>query len=100
MNTAQTSIEPRASACQSVHPLLATRPAFLTITWLAACCCYRRLGGCGVRLRVRWSRWLAAGACGIMPNDYCDHLNGTDACNTQRLSSGGSHYQNGATRRS
>jgi 1,4-dihydroxy-2-naphthoate octaprenyltransferase len=86
-----------------VRYLLATRPAFLTIT----------LAGCllGMATAVAdgaafgWARALATlllaalAHAGInVLNDYCDHLNGTDARNMQRIYpyTGGSRFiQNG-----
>jgi 1,4-dihydroxy-2-naphthoate octaprenyltransferase len=83
--------------------LLATRPAFLTVT----------LAGCVLGLATAladgvafgWARALATLVLAILAhaginvlNDYCDHLNGTDARNTERIYpfTGGSRFiQNG-----
>lgn len=105
MNAVVSPAEPtRARLANPVlRYLLATRPAFLTIT-LAGC-----LLGFAVSaadgMVFHWARaaltlLLAATAhAGInVLNDYCDHLNGTDARNTQRLYpyTGGSRFiQNG-----
>ncbi len=83
--------------------VLATRPAFLTIT-LAGCL----LGFAAVvseGVAFGWTRALATLLLALLAhaginvlNDYCDHLNGTDARNTQRLYpyTGGSRFiQNG-----
>jgi len=82
--------------------VLATRPAFLTITVV----------GCLLGMALAWSdgafdllravatlvlALLAHAAVNVL-NDYCDHHNGTDARNTQRLFpyTGGSRFiQNG-----
>ncbi len=89
------------------HPvlryLLATRPAFLTMT-LAGC-----LLGLATALAggaaFSWGAGLATLLLALMAhaginvlNDYCDHLNGSDARNTQRIYpyTGGSRFiQNG-----
>ncbi|MGK2951149.1 MAG: prenyltransferase [Thiobacillus sp.] len=86
-----------------IRYVLATRPAFLTIT----------LAGCllGFATAVAdgtafdWARALATLLLAMLAhaginvlNDYCDHLNGTDARNTQRIYpfTGGSRFiQNG-----
>lgn len=94
---------PEALANPFARYLLATRPAFLTIT----------LAGCllGIAAAVaggapfNWARALATLLLALLAhaainvlNDYCDHLNGTDARNTQRIYpfTGGSRFiQNG-----
>jgi 1,4-dihydroxy-2-naphthoate octaprenyltransferase len=86
-----------------VRYLLATRPAFLTIT-LAGCL----LGMATAAADGAGFHWLRALATLVLAslahagvnvlNDYCDHLNGTDARNTQRIYpyTGGSRFiQNG-----
>jgi 1,4-dihydroxy-2-naphthoate polyprenyltransferase len=83
--------------------LLATRPAFLSIT-LAGCLlgfATAVAGGAG----FDWERALVTLLLALLAhaginvlNDYCDHLNGTDARNTQRIYpfTGGSRFiQNG-----
>lgn len=97
--------EPTAERLKNpvVRYLLATRPAFLTIT----------LTGCLLGLATAASDGVAydaarAGATVLLAllahaainvlNDYCDHLNGTDARNTRRIYpyTGGSRFiQNG-----
>jgi 1,4-dihydroxy-2-naphthoate polyprenyltransferase len=79
--------------------LLATRPAFLTVTF-AGCllgCATAVAGG----VAFDWARavvtlllaLLAHAGINVL-NDYCDHLNGTDARNTQRIYpfTGGSRF--------
>lgn len=105
MNSRPASLPAEPSVESLPHPLprylLATRPAFLTIT-LAGCL----LGFAGA-LDAGFS-WplaaltlllaLAAHAGVNVLNDYYDHLNGTDAANTERLFpfTGGSRFiQNG-----
>jgi 1,4-dihydroxy-2-naphthoate octaprenyltransferase len=83
--------------------LLATRPAFLSIT-LAGCLLGFAVAGADGAI-LHWSRAAAALLLAAMAhaginvlNDYCDHLNGTDARNTRRLYpyTGGSRFiQNG-----
>ena len=83
--------------------LLATRPAFLTIT-LAGCLLGMSTAVVG-GAAFGWGRALATlllaalAHAGInVLNDYCDHLNGSDARNTQRIFpyTGGSRFiQNG-----
>jgi 1,4-dihydroxy-2-naphthoate octaprenyltransferase len=105
MSTAPLPLEPSRERLANpvARYLLATRPAFLTIT----------LAGCllGMATAVAdgaafgWARALATlllaalAHAGInVLNDYCDHLNGTDARNTQRIYpyTGGSRFiQNG-----
>jgi 1,4-dihydroxy-2-naphthoate octaprenyltransferase len=105
MSTAPSPLEPSRERLANpvARYLLATRPAFLTIT----------LAGCllGMATAVAdgaafgWARALATlllaalAHAGInVLNDYCDHLNGTDARNTQRIYpyTGGSRFiQNG-----
>ncbi len=89
------------------HPigryLLATRPAFLTIT-LAGCLLGIAAavagGGAvdGIAAAATMLLALCAHAAVNVHNDYCDHLNGTDAMNIGRLFpyTGGSRFiQNG-----
>jgi 1,4-dihydroxy-2-naphthoate octaprenyltransferase len=105
MNPALSPLEPSRERLANplIRYLLATRPAFLTIT----------LAGCLLGLAVavasgvafNWERALATlllaalAHAGInVLNDYCDHLNGTDARNRQRIYpyTGGSRFiQNG-----
>lgn len=105
MNPAVLPVEP--SRDRLSHPFaryfLATRPAFVTIT----------LAGCLLGMATAfadgasfgWERALATLTLALLAhaginvlNDYCDHLNGTDARNTQRIYpyTGGSRFiQNG-----
>lgn len=94
---------PERLANPALRYLLATRPAFLTIT----------LAGCLLGFATAWHTGVAfdvpaavatlllallAHAGVNVLNDYYDHLNGTDAANTQRLFpyTGGSRFiQNG-----
>jgi 1,4-dihydroxy-2-naphthoate octaprenyltransferase len=105
MNTAQTPIEPSRERLANpfARYLLATRPAFLTIT-LAGCLLGFATAVDGgavfdwVRALVTLVLALLAHAGINVLNDYCDHLNGTDARNTQRIYpfTGGSRFiQNG-----
>jgi 1,4-dihydroxy-2-naphthoate octaprenyltransferase len=105
MNAAQTPIEPSRERLANpfARYLLATRPAFLTIT-LAGCLLGFATavdGGAAfdwVRALVTLVLALLAHAGINVLNDYCDHLNGTDARNTQRIYpfTGGSRFiQNG-----
>jgi 1,4-dihydroxy-2-naphthoate octaprenyltransferase len=105
MNTAQSVLEPSRERLANpvARYLLATRPAFLTIT-LAGCLlglATAVAGGAGfdwVRAVVTLLLALLAHAGINVYNDYCDHLNGTDARNTQRIYpfTGGSRFiQNG-----
>jgi 1,4-dihydroxy-2-naphthoate octaprenyltransferase len=105
MNTAPSLIEPTRERLANpfARYLLATRPAFLTIT-LAGC-----LLGSATAVSsgadFSWDRALATLLLALLAhaginvlNDYCDHLNGTDARNTQRIYpfTGGSRFiQNG-----
>jgi 1,4-dihydroxy-2-naphthoate octaprenyltransferase len=83
--------------------LLATRPAFITIT-LAGCLLGMATAVVGGSA-FGWERALATLILALLAhaginvlNDYCDHLNGTDARNTQRIYpyTGGSRFiQNG-----
>jgi len=83
--------------------LLATRPAFLTIT-LAGCLLGLATAVAG-GAAFSWERAVATLLLALLAhaginvlNDYCDHLNGTDARNTQRIFpyTGGSRFiQNG-----
>jgi 1,4-dihydroxy-2-naphthoate octaprenyltransferase len=83
--------------------LLATRPAFLTITLAGCLLGFATAAADGVAFD--WGRALgtlllaALAHAGInVLNDYCDHINGSDARNTQRLFpyTGGSRFiQNG-----
>lgn len=105
MNTAQSLLEPSRERLANpvARYLLATRPAFLTIT-LAGCLLGLATAVAGgavfdwVRAVVTLLLALLAHAGINVFNDYCDHLNGTDARNTQRIYpfTGGSRFiQNG-----
>lgn len=82
-----------------INLLLATRPAFLSIT-LVACllgsaCAYA--SGVEIEVIVLLGSWLLAltgHAAANVLNDYYDALSGTDALNTQRLApfTGGSRF--------
>jgi 1,4-dihydroxy-2-naphthoate polyprenyltransferase len=83
--------------------LLATRPAFLTITFAGCVLGFATAVAGGAAFD--WARavvtlllaLLAHAGINVL-NDYCDHLNGTDARNTQRIYpfTGGSRFiQNG-----
>jgi 1,4-dihydroxy-2-naphthoate octaprenyltransferase len=105
MNPAQAALEPSRERLANplARYLLATRPAFLTIT-LAGC-----LLGFATAISsgagFNWERAALALLLALLAhaginvlNDYCDHLNGTDARNTQRIYpfTGGSRFiQNG-----
>jgi 1,4-dihydroxy-2-naphthoate polyprenyltransferase len=105
MNTALSPAEPTRERLANpfARYLLATRPAFLTIT-LAGC-----LLGLATALAggaaFDWARALVTLLLALLAhaginvlNDYCDHLNGTDVRNTQRIYpfTGGSRFiQNG-----
>ena len=106
MNTATTTpLEP--SRARLANPfsryLLATRPAFLTIT-IAGCLLGFATAVAG-GMAFDWTRALVTLLLALLAhaginvlNDYCDHLNGTDARNTQRIYpfTGGSRFiQNG-----
>lgn len=105
MNRTQLPREPSRERLLSpvVRYLLATRPAFLTIT-LAGCL----LGMATAVEEGAAFSWVRAAATLLLAmlahaginvlNDYCDHLNGSDARNTQRIYpyTGGSRFiQNG-----
>lgn len=83
--------------------LLATRPAFLTITLVGGLLGIASAVGDGVPLdgvgaAATLLLALCAHAAVNVHNDYCDHLNGTDAGNTGRIFpfTGGSRFiQNG-----
>jgi len=105
MNPAPSPREP--SRERLAHPflryLLATRPAFLSIT-LAGCLlglATARADGVpfdGARAAITLLLAVLAHAGINVLNDYCDHLNGSDARNTQRIYpyTGGSRFiQNG-----
>jgi 1,4-dihydroxy-2-naphthoate octaprenyltransferase len=105
MNTAQSLLEPSRERLANplARYLLATRPAFLTIT-LAGCLLGLATAVAGgaafdrVRAAVTLLLALLAHAGINVFNDYCDHVNGTDARNTQRIYpfTGGSRFiQNG-----
>ncbi len=105
MNTAQSLLEPSRERLANpvARYLRATRPAFLTIT-LAGCLLGLATAVAGgavfdwVRAVVTLLLALLAHAGINVFNDYCDHLNGTDARNTQRIYpfTGGSRFiQNG-----
>jgi 1,4-dihydroxy-2-naphthoate octaprenyltransferase len=105
MNTVLPPLEP--TRARSANPfaryLLATRPAFLTIT-LAGCLLGFATAIAG-GVAFDWARALVTLLLAMLAhaginvlNDYCDHLNGTDARNTQRIYpfTGGSRFiQNG-----
>lgn len=104
MSTAQ-MLEPTRERLSNplIRYLLATRPAFLTIT-LAGCLlgfATAVAGGAGFDSEMALATLLLAvlAHAGInVLNDYCDHLSGTDARNTQRIYpyTGGSRFiQNG-----
>jgi 1,4-dihydroxy-2-naphthoate octaprenyltransferase len=103
MNTALLEPSRERLANPVARYLLATRPAFLTIT-LAGCLLGLATAVAGgavfdwVRAVVTLLLALLAHAGINVFNDYCDHLNGTDARNTQRIYpfTGGSRFiQNG-----
>ena len=106
MNTATTTpLEP--SRARLANPfsryLLATRPAFLTITITGCLLGFATAVAGGTAFD--WTRALVTLLLALLAhaginvlNDYCDHLNGTDARNTQRIYpfTGGSRFiQNG-----
>jgi 1,4-dihydroxy-2-naphthoate octaprenyltransferase len=105
MNAVLPPLEPtRARLANPVaRYLLATRPAFLTIT-LAGCLLGFATAVTG-GAAFDWARALVTLLLALLAhaginvlNDYCDHLNGTDARNTQRIYpfTGGSRFiQNG-----
>jgi 1,4-dihydroxy-2-naphthoate octaprenyltransferase len=105
MSTALSPAEPTRErfANPFVRYLLATRPAFLTIT-LAGCLLGLATAVVG-GAEFGWARALVTLLLALLAhaginvlNDYCDHLNGTDARNTQRIFpyTGGSRFiQNG-----
>jgi 1,4-dihydroxy-2-naphthoate octaprenyltransferase len=105
MNTSLSPLEPSRERLANpfARYLLATRPAFLTITF-AGCL----LGMASAVTDGTAFGWMRAAATLLLAllahaginvfNDYCDHLNGTDARNTQRIYpfTGGSRFiQNG-----
>lgn len=105
MNTALASLEPSRERLANpfARYVLATRPAFLSIS-LAGCLlgfATAVVGGAafdGERALVTLLLAMLAHAGINVLNDYCDHLNGTDARNTQRIYpfTGGSRFiQNG-----
>jgi len=105
MTTAQSSLEPSRERLANpfARYLLATRPAFLTIT-IAGCLLGLATSVAGgaafdlTRALVTLLLALLAHAGINVFNDYFDHLNGTDARNTQRIYpfTGGSRFiQNG-----
>jgi 1,4-dihydroxy-2-naphthoate octaprenyltransferase len=83
--------------------LLATRPAFLSITLAGCLLGFATADADGAAFD--WARALATLSLAMLAhaginvlNDYCDHLNGSDARNTQRIYpyTGGSRFiQNG-----
>jgi 1,4-dihydroxy-2-naphthoate octaprenyltransferase len=105
MSTALSPAEPTRERLANpfLRYLLATRPAFLSITLAGCLLGFATAVADGVAFA--WTRaaatlLLAATAhAGInVLNDYCDHLNGSDARNTQRIYpyTGGSRFiQNG-----
>ncbi len=105
MTTAQSSLEPSRERLANpfARYLLATRPAFLSIT-IAGCLLGLATSVAGgaafdlTRALVTLLLALLAHAGINVFNDYFDHLNGTDARNTQRIYpfTGGSRFiQNG-----
>jgi len=105
MNTSLSPLEPSRERLANpfARYMLATRPAFLTITF-AGCL----LGMASAVTDGTAFGWMRAAATLLLAllahaginvfNDYCDHLNGTDARNTQRIYpfTGGSRFiQNG-----
>lgn len=100
-HVAASSLEPSRERLTNpvVRYLLATRPAFLTITF-AGCL----LGLATAAADGTAFGWARAGITLLLAmmahaginvfNDYCDHLNGTDARNTQRIYpfTGGSRF--------
>jgi 1,4-dihydroxy-2-naphthoate octaprenyltransferase len=105
MNVAQSALEPSRERLANpfARYLLATRPAFLSITVVGCLLGFATAVAEGVgfdwrfALATLWLALLAHGGINVL-NDYCDHLNGTDACNTQRIYpyTGGSRFiQNG-----
>jgi 1,4-dihydroxy-2-naphthoate octaprenyltransferase len=105
VNAAQSAIEPSCERLANpfARYLLATRPAFLTITFAGCLLGFATAvyGGAAfdwVRALVTLLLAMLAHAGINVLNDYCDHLNGTDARNTQRIYpfTGGSRFiQNG-----
>jgi 1,4-dihydroxy-2-naphthoate octaprenyltransferase len=105
MSLAQLPLEPSRERLANpfARYLLATRPAFLTIT-LAGCLLGMATAvadgaafGWGRALATLMLASLAHAGINVL-NDYCDHLSGTDARNTQRIYpyTGGSRFiQNG-----
>lgn len=105
MSTALAPAEPSRERLTNpfTRYVLATRPAFLTIT-LAGCLLGFAAAVSG-GAAFDWTRALATLLLALLAhaginvlNDYCDHLNGTDARNTQRIHpyTGGSRFiQNG-----
>jgi 1,4-dihydroxy-2-naphthoate octaprenyltransferase len=105
MTAAQLPLEPSRERLANplVRYLLATRPAFLSIT-LAGCLLGLATAVAGGAV-FDWTRALVTLLLAMLAhaginvlNDYCDHLNGTDARNTQRIYpfTGGSRFiQNG-----
>ncbi len=101
MNTVQSVLEPTRERLANpfARYLLATRPAFLTIT-LTGCLLGFASAVSGGAV-FSWARALVTLLLAMLAhaginvlNDYCDHLNGTDACNTQRIYpfTGGSRF--------
>ncbi|HMM47450.1 MAG TPA: prenyltransferase [Thiobacillaceae bacterium] len=86
-----------------VRWLLATRPAFLTMTLVGCLLGFATaiadgVGFNAIRIGATMLLALLAHAAINVLNDYCDHLNGTDARNVERLYpyTGGSRFiQNG-----
>ncbi len=105
MNPALSSLEPSRERLANpfARYVLATRPAFLSIT-LAGCLLGFATAVTG-GAAFDWERALVTLLLALLAhaginvlNDYCDHLNGTDARNTQRIYpfTGGSRFiQNG-----
>jgi len=105
MSSTLVSLEPSRERLANpwARYVLATRPAFLTIT-LAGCLLGFATAVAG-STPFDWTRALVTLLLALLAqaginvlNDYCDHLNGTDARNTQRIYpfTGGSRFiQNG-----
>ena len=105
MNTALSSLEPSRERLANpfARYVLATRPAFLSITLVGCLLGFAAAVAGGVAFD--WERALVTLLLALLAhaginvlNDYYDHLNGTDARNTQRIYpfTGGSRFiQNG-----
>lgn len=105
MSVAPSPLEPSSERLANpfVRYLLAARPAFVTLT--LAGCLLGMATAAADGAALGWGRGLAtlllaslAHAAINVLNDYCDHLNGTDSRNTERIYpyTGGSRFiQNG-----